>query len=307
MVNAAEDVYWMARHLERAEDTARLIRAACKILEDGDAPVDAGWELLLQIMGLEDAMAPTDPLGPMEVVRLLVLDHTNASGIVPSLRQSADNARQLGPGLPGSVHTALAELSREIDVSLREHLVNGDFDAWLVAVVRRCGELSSRLESGLDDDTQQTFYKLGALIERVDMTTRIVDLTTVAESPDARRGGFAASTAWSHVLDALDARATFAASGEASVTTPKVLAFVVDSAKFPRSLRSMLNALAEMLTRLFDPARPLRALRQVERLLKRHSSIGHPESLHDLMDLLQIRVAELHQSLTERYFQPEPV
>ncbi|MGF1546175.1 MAG: alpha-E domain-containing protein [Thiotrichales bacterium] len=306
MLNETEDVYWMARHLERAEDTARLIRAACAILEDEGVSIEEGWEQLLQIMGLEDVAVPAGALGPLEVVHLLVQDQTNASGILPSLRQSTENARQVGRGLPDVARAALEQLMGETELSLHRQTIGDDFGAWLVALIARCGELSLRLSTSLDDDGHQLFYRLGALVERVDMTSRIVDLATVAESPDARRGGFAASSAWGHVLDALDARAIYTATGEVEIATPKVLNFIFDCAAFPRSLRALLNALANVLEQLFEPARPLRALRQVERLLKRHVSINHPESLHDLMDLLQIRIAEFHQALAERYFQPVP-
>ncbi len=42
----AENIYWMARYLERAEDAARLISVNTNLLLDLPKGIDPGWEPL---------------------------------------------------------------------------------------------------------------------------------------------------------------------------------------------------------------------------------------------------------------------
>jgi uncharacterized alpha-E superfamily protein len=55
----ADSCYWMARYLERAEHTARLLAVRLEaMLEQGDAESDDGWRrLLLALVGPDDAAA----------------------------------------------------------------------------------------------------------------------------------------------------------------------------------------------------------------------------------------------------------
>ncbi len=47
----AERIYWAARHLERAEDTARLVRAHGELAADLPVTIPAHWEPLISVVG----------------------------------------------------------------------------------------------------------------------------------------------------------------------------------------------------------------------------------------------------------------
>ncbi|MBI5040754.1 MAG: alpha-E domain-containing protein, partial [Gammaproteobacteria bacterium] len=49
LARVAENLYWMARYLERAEDTARLINATTMMLIDMPRGASFGWEALLTV------------------------------------------------------------------------------------------------------------------------------------------------------------------------------------------------------------------------------------------------------------------
>ena len=49
----AERLYWMARYLERAEDTARLTQAYSHLIMDIPAGSEPGWDILIRILDAE--------------------------------------------------------------------------------------------------------------------------------------------------------------------------------------------------------------------------------------------------------------
>jgi len=50
----ANNIYWMARYLERAENTARLINVNSHLLLDLPSRVKLGWEPIVDILSFRD-------------------------------------------------------------------------------------------------------------------------------------------------------------------------------------------------------------------------------------------------------------
>ena len=91
LARVAENLYWMGRQLERAENTARLVNATTQVLLDSPAGIELGWDELTRVMGFPDTVGVTEA----EVVHLFLLDQDNPGSIVVSLRQARENARSL--------------------------------------------------------------------------------------------------------------------------------------------------------------------------------------------------------------------
>jgi len=53
----AETIYWLGRYVERAENTARLLRVNAQLVMDTPRGVSPGWEPLIQIAGLQGSFA----------------------------------------------------------------------------------------------------------------------------------------------------------------------------------------------------------------------------------------------------------
>ena len=46
----AENIYWLARYLERAEDTARLLSVSSNLMLDLPRPTKLGWSEILSLI-----------------------------------------------------------------------------------------------------------------------------------------------------------------------------------------------------------------------------------------------------------------
>ena len=97
---SATDLFWMSRHMERAENTARMLDVTYRmamlpyrIMEAGEKWAEP-WALPLVTTGLATLYYQkyTD-LTPQNVLQFMVFDAANSSSICSSLHQARENAR----------------------------------------------------------------------------------------------------------------------------------------------------------------------------------------------------------------------
>ena len=80
----AENIYWMARYVERAENTARIIGVSANLLLDLPRGIAPGWEPLIWITGSNDMFHERyGDSSERQVLKFLVGDHQNPSSILP--------------------------------------------------------------------------------------------------------------------------------------------------------------------------------------------------------------------------------
>ena len=118
LARVAENVYWLARYLERAENTARLISVNTNLLLDLPAGYAPGWEPLVDISGgrhlfAEQHKRPTE----REVVHFLIADPDNPGSIYSSLRAARDNARSLRDSFPAEAWELRPEQAQPVRLS----------------------------------------------------------------------------------------------------------------------------------------------------------------------------------------------
>ena len=78
----AEQLYWMARYIERAEDTARIINVNTHLLLDLPKGTAFGWESLIFIVGSKELFYQRYPTAnEQSVVKFMLADPENSSSI----------------------------------------------------------------------------------------------------------------------------------------------------------------------------------------------------------------------------------
>src|ERR1700752_4574453 len=92
----ADHLYWMARYMERAENTARMLDVNYQTLltPQSAAAAERGWKGLLSISELlEDYGQRYGAVEARKVMDYMVRDEDNPSSIVSCLRSARENAR----------------------------------------------------------------------------------------------------------------------------------------------------------------------------------------------------------------------
>ena len=101
LARTVENVYWLSRYLERAENTARIIGVNTNLLLDLPGGIAPGWLPLVDISGNRAEFDTKGTKGEeRDVVNFLISDKENPGSICSSLTAARENARTLREILP---------------------------------------------------------------------------------------------------------------------------------------------------------------------------------------------------------------
>jgi uncharacterized alpha-E superfamily protein len=300
----AERVYWMGRYLERAECTARLVEAYHHMIMDIPRGTQPGWDILVRILDAEvEAGKRYRVSNEVNVLRLL-LRESDASCSIPFAVQAArENVRTTRDVLPEEVW----ELVNEFYLFTREH-ADGSVgrrhrQAFLQEVVSRCQVINGVWRNVLCRDHCYRFIKIGQLLERADMATRIIDVGAgdIFEREGAQQA--MEHLLWGTLLRSLSALGAYRRRIGPVVDSRSVVDFVFMEQSFPRSVRFCLRGIREDLTPLRGHEQTLRAIERARRKLRRFArSDWDREALHAFIDDLQGTINGLHDAISDTWF-----
>ena len=175
----ADHLFWMARYIERAENTARMldVNTETSLMPHSKAAALRGWRAMLAISELQPQFEKKySKLTPKDVLDFMVRDDTNPSSIVSCLSQARENARAVRGTLTTEVWetnnaTWLELQSRLKDNSLKDNPV--EFFEW----VKYRSHLSRGVTIGtMLKDEAFYFMRIGTFLERADNTARLLDV-----------------------------------------------------------------------------------------------------------------------------------
>ena len=107
----AEHLYWAARYLERAEDTARVIAEHTHLLVDLPTSVPLTWEPLLAVTGSGAAFRERyTAADEHNIITFLLADRENSSSVVSSVVAARENLRTTREVIPREAWQALNDL-----------------------------------------------------------------------------------------------------------------------------------------------------------------------------------------------------
>jgi uncharacterized alpha-E superfamily protein len=309
----ADRIYWGARYVERAEDTARLVRAHGELMGDLPIHLAATWEPLVSVVG-SDAhyQRSSDPLddSEMAVTSFLVSDRDNPSSVVSCVERARENLRTTRDTVPRDGWQTLndlylyvaAEADRGRDRRIRERFLNR-----VIADSRR---LDGVMATTMTHDEAYVMWRLGRAIERADMTTRVLGVRAAAvlSLPRGSGNGDGAEpedhdeVQWMGVLRSVHGLQMYQRAVRGPIEGPLVVQFLLDHDRFPRAVRALLREIRRALAELPDPGGPLDAVDHVEAVLRESTAASTDgTALDEAMDALQVAIALLHQRITDRY------
>ena len=102
----ADHLFWMARYMERAENTARMldVNYQTSLLPQSAAVAQVGWQGLLSISELMPRYAEKHgDIDPQRVMEFMVKDESNPSSIVSCLKAARENARAVRGSLTNGI------------------------------------------------------------------------------------------------------------------------------------------------------------------------------------------------------------
>lgn len=307
---SAEVLYWMARYLERAENTARLINATQQLLLDLPPGASFGWRTLTSVVGL-DKLFLQNYAEPDEnsVVDFLMASPRNPGSIQSCIRYARENCRTMRDVLPRDLWECVNSMYLSSKRFSQPKLGRKDRRQMLEELIYTRHSVSGVLANCMSHDVAYQFIGLGEHIERADMTTRILDIHSAILMPQQSSGNAELGLIWVGVLNSLSGlqmyrrHAASAGSGDGGITGERVLRYLVSDPYFPRSVVYCLDAIETNLAELPHNVDPLRALRPARRRTDRLSD-EDPALLnqHEFLDAVQSDLAHIHDAIAREYF-----
>ena len=308
LARVVENVYWFARYLERAENTARLISVNTNLLLDLPRGFALGWLPLIDITGSRALFdARNKRAEERDVVQFLLADLDNPGSVVSSLRAARENARTMRDILPTDAWEVLNQSCLEITEELPAGLNRRTRFNFLKRIVLTSQTLAGVLDGTMSRNDAHTFMILGRNVERADMTSRIVDVRSAQLLPeDAPELVPFDTIQWVSVLRSLSGYEMYRLSRRARVSRAAAMEFVLRDEQFPRACLPCLKQIELCLRSLPRSASVLDALAGACRFLQEAElAVLDQRGLHQLIDNLQLYIIGVHDSLAQTYF-PQP-
>jgi uncharacterized alpha-E superfamily protein len=244
----ANDLFWMSRQVERAENTARMIDITYRmsmlpyrVMEPGEKWAEP-WAVPLVITGLATAYYQQYPeVTPENVLRFIVLDPTNASSIYCMLHDARENARAQRGAIAVEMWESLNATWLEIRGKTYEDIAGGvsEFFDW----VKDRSHLFRGVTFGtMLRDEAYKFIRLGTFLERADNTARILDVKYHTLLPSVQDvGGAVDYYQWSALLRSVSAFNPYRKIYRDVITPRRVAELLVLREDMPRSLHACMN------------------------------------------------------------------
>jgi uncharacterized alpha-E superfamily protein len=300
----AERLYWLSRYLERAEDAARLINAYSHLVLDIPKGAEPGWHILFDTM---DA-APLFELryknvNERNVVKFLLADKDNDGSIRTSVRWARENMRTTRDVLPAQVWELVNETNLYVEAHAGLAIARQPRFEFLEEVIARCQQIVGLIETTVLQDHGLWFMRLGRLLERADMTSRIIDVGAAAILERTKAPVTEIPLLWGNLLKSLSATSAYRRSVGPTLTANQVIGFLFHSTLFPRSIVFCLSEVNELIGRLKGPRNLQQDLRGMQVMLGEFdASKASPADLHQFIDLLQVHLGDLDAAINTHWF-----
>ncbi len=302
----AERVYWIARYLERVENTARLIGVYDNLLFDLPRNVKFGWFNLVQINSAQsDFLERYTVKDERNVVKFILGDNHNPSSIVSSLKMIRENVRTTMDVVPGEAWELINELSIYVNDNIQQGISRSGRNSFLDGIVKGSQQINGLLYGTMPHDAAWFFLRLGRNLERADMTTRILDAGAAAllQMEDDQGAVNIEQLIWGNVLRSAGADQSYRRTTRSAVEGEDVVYYLLEDAEYPRTMRHCMNA-------VIDSAKKLPRSKEVVEFLNvlsanifddvDYTELGEP--LRDYLNDLQQDLASVHTQIARTWF-----
>ena len=246
----ADHLFWMARYMERAENTARMLNVnyETSLLPQSADMATEGWRGLLSISELTWAFSQKyREVTARNVIDFMLRDETNPSSILSCLRAARENAR----AVRGALTTEVWETQNQTWLEFNRLLERGDLErdpAELFEWVKFRSHLSRGVTVGtMLMDEALHFLRIGTFLERADNTARLLDVKFHALAGDYFGAGNVKESQevdfyhWSAILRSVSGFEIYRKVYRNVIRPERVAELLILRPDMPRSLAASMN------------------------------------------------------------------
>ena len=247
---AASSLYWMGRHIERADFTARLIDAAIKFDMLPYSDGQSGLKSAFDAAGVGNYyQGDCQNLDKNAVLDFMLFDESNPSSVISCFAKARHDARAVRTAVTREVFETLNEAW--IGFAKRRKDAKKDINSFLAWV--------EEIARGYDGAIQRTmlrsepfwFARLGAAIERADNTARLLDVKYHVLLPrEDYVGGPIDHAQWTALLRSVSAETAYRWLYREGLSSRNVADMMIFRDVMPRSLAACVLEINLLLGRM---------------------------------------------------------
>ncbi len=310
----ADSIYWMARQVERAESVARFIDVNLQLNIDMPEESPTQWESLIYTTGDHEEFFKRHKTANREtVIEFLTFDRQNTNSILSCVRFARENCRSVREIVSSEMWFQLNTFYLMLMASDARQRAMESPDEFFNAI-----RTASHLFNGLTYGTMSHgeawhFARMGAMLERADKATRILDVKyylLLPESTDV--GSTIDDIQWSAVLKSCSGFEMYRKRHH-RILPDRVVDFLLLDREFPRAVHHCVQKADESLHAITGTAagsfrnpvekqlgqlRAELAYAQVNEVLK--------DGLHEFLDALQTQLNLIGDGIFETFFSRPP-
>ncbi|WP_108482318.1 alpha-E domain-containing protein [Oceaniglobus ichthyenteri] len=250
----AENLYWMARYIERAETNARLLEVGARnaLIPNIGGGYRNEWESILHASGNANGFAEKySDIVQRNIETFMFFDRDNANSVLSCIERARENGRIVRTALTTQVWDAINIAYQEVQEFGRQErssLSLSDLTDWTLrttALIRGAGLNTQMRNDGWD------FTNIGFHLERADSTARMLDVKYFTLLPQISYVGSGLDNyQWRTLLRAMSSSRAFNWAYGGEISPAKIVDFLVLNRACPRSLISSVESANEHLDRL---------------------------------------------------------
>jgi uncharacterized alpha-E superfamily protein len=253
----ADNLFWLSRYTERAENLARILHVAQRLaaLPSAYAGASNEWESAIATAACAEEFKKLYPDGATRenVIRYIVDSPVNSSSIKDCIETARSNARAVRTAITSEMWEILNEGWNE----MRGIEFDGISQSALTQFLQRVQQMSLRFDGAayrtmLRSD-QYWFQRLGTFIERADNMARLLDVKYHVLLPAKEPvGGGLDYFQWSSILRSVNALTSYHWVYRENVKPWLVADFLILRPEQPRSLISCYTELNTYLDQIAE-------------------------------------------------------
>lgn len=308
----AENLMWMGRYLERADDVRRVLSVNHFLTLGSTADLARQWSPMLETSGdMEYFLKAYAEVNRENVLEFMCLSPSNANSIVNCISMGRENARAVREQLPIEIWEAVNDayhLIQALDI--------GELLSDPVPFFNSLRQIQERFHGTLHSCLSQTdawhFVNLGVQLERADKTSRILDVKYFLLLPSIQDvGGSIDTLGWEALLRSVSGLTMYRQQHK-KITASYVVQFLLFDKYFPRSLLHCLIEAENSLRMLSGESAadierfPNAAVQRLGRLLSQTRYMDIDEvyriGLHEYLNELQIQLNDIGEAIHKSFF-----
>jgi len=301
----------MRRYTERAENVARFIDVTLNLTLGLGDDLEHQWEALVYTTGDQLLFSESyKQVSQENVIRFLTFDESNPNSILSCLQAARENARQSREMLSSQMWEELNKFYLFVRDSRNDpRAIDSPFDFF--TRVRQFGFLIDGVVSGtMSHGEAWNFGRLGAMLERADKTSRILDVKYFLLLPNIADVGTSIDISqWGMLLKSASALEMY--RRRFGRLSPKlVAAFLLLDRDFPRAVRFCVSLAERSLLSITGgssgnfsnrPEQLLGRLRAEFEFLDIEEVMN--EGLHGFIDSFQGKLNDIGDAVHQMFFQ----